>query len=324
MKRIFLTGGAGFIGCHVVAELLAEGHEVAIYDSFVHYVFPLNRTHIDNIDARLRLIQDKIKIYRGSTQDQDCLRRAVLDFRPQRIIHLAAMPLANLAVEHPEEAVQAILLGTLYLLQAARDLPGFERLVYVSSSMVYGDFVRTPVKEDDLKEPKELYGAMKLSGELLVRSFGSLFGIDYAIVRPSAVYGPTDNNRRVLGLFLEHALLRQPLQVRGSANTLDFTFVGDAARGVICAALHPAASRGAFNITRGRARGILEAANIISGLVPGVTIEVIEHDRRMPVRGALDITRATGEIGFAPQVDIEEGLERYCAYLRDQRQRGIW
>jgi nucleoside-diphosphate-sugar epimerase len=324
MKRIFLTGGAGFIGCNVVAQLLEEGHEVAIYDSFINYVFPLNRTHIDNIDTRLRLIQDRIKIYRGSTQDQDCLRRAVADFRPQRIIHLAAMPLANLAVEHPEEAVQAILLGTLSLLQAARDLPGFERLVYVSSSMVYGDFVRTPIQEDDRKEPKELYGAMKLSGELLVRSFGSLFGIDCAIVRPSAVYGPTDNNRRVLGVFLEQALLSKPLQVRGSANTLDFTYVGDAARGVICATLHPAASGRAFNITRGRARGILEAAQIIAKLVPGTKIEVIEHDRRMPVRGALDISRASEEIGFIPRVDIEEGLERYLAHLLEQRRRGIW
>ncbi len=324
MKRIFLTGGAGFIGCNVAAQLLEEGHEVAVYDSFVNYVFPLNRTHIDNIDTRLRLIQDKIRIYRGSTQDQDCLRRAVLDFRPQRIIHLAAMPLANLAVDHPEEAVQAILMGTLSLLQAARDLPGFERLVYVSSSMVYGDFVRTPIREDDLKEPKELYGAMKLSGELLVRSFGGLFGIDWAIVRPSAVYGPTDNNRRVLGVFLEHALLGKKLQVRGGDNTLDFTYVSDAARGVICAALHPGASGRAFNITRGRARGILEAARIIATLVPGAAIEVVEHDRRMPVRGALDITRATGEIGFQPKVDIEQGLERYHAHLVDQRRRGIW
>lgn len=322
-KRIFLTGGAGFIGCHTVALLLDAGHEVAIYDSFINYVFPLNPVHIDNINQRLRSIQDRIKIYRGGTQDQDCLRRAVLDFRPQRIIHLAAMPLANLAVEHPEEAVQAILMGTLSLLQAARDLPGFERLVYVSSSMVYGDFGRAPVKEDDLKDPKELYGSMKLSGELLVRSFGRLFEIDYAIVRPSAVYGPTDNNRRVLGIFLENALAGKPLIVRGSANTLDFTFVEDTARGIVCATLHPAASGRAFNITRGRARSILEGAEIVARLVPGASIQVVEHDKRMPVRGTLDITRATNEIGYTTVVDLENGLARYHAHLMEQRSRNI-
>lgn len=324
MKRIFLTGGAGFIGCHAVAQLLQQGYEVAIYDSFVHYVFPLNPVHIDNINHRLRLIQDRIKIYRGGTQDQDCLRRAVHDFKPQRIIHLAAMPLANLAVEHPEEAVQAILMGTLSLLQAARDLPGFERLVYVSSSMVYGDFVRVPVQEEDLKDPKELYGSMKLSGELLVRSFGRLFGIDYAIVRPSAVYGATDNNRRVLGIYLENALLGKPLLVKGAGNSLDFTHVEDAAQGVVCAALHPQASGRAFNITRGRSRSILEAAQIVAKLVPGTKIEVAEHDKRMPVRGTLDVTRARTEIGFTPGVDLEDGLARYHAYMVEQRGRRVW
>lgn len=324
MKRIFLTGGAGFIGCHIARQLLAEGHEVAVYDSFINYVFPLNQVHIDNINNRLGLIHSRIKVYRGSTQDQDCMRRALFDFKPHRVVHLAAMPLANLAVEHPEEAVQAIMMGTMNLLQVARELPGLERLVYVSSSMVYGDFVRNPVQEEDLKDPKEIYGSMKLSGELLVRSFGRLFGLDYAIVRPSAVYGPTDNNRRVLGIFLENALLGKPLLVRGADNTLDFTYVEDTAHGIICTALNPAASGKAFNITRGRARSIHEGAQIIARLVPGTKIELAEHDKRMPVRGTLDISRAVAEIGFYPKVDLEQGLERYHAYLVEQRKRKIW
>ena len=323
MSRIFLTGGAGFIGCHVTSELLALGHEVAVYDSFVNYVYPLNPVHIDNINNRVGPLYKRVKTYRGSTQDQDCMRRALRDFNPQQVIHLAAMPLANLAIEHPEEAVQAILMGTMNLLQAVRDFPGFERLVYVSSSMVYGDFVRNPVQEEDLKDPKELYGSMKLSGELLVRSFGRLFGYDYSIVRPSAVYGPTDNNRRVLGIFLENALQGKPLVVKGANSALDFTYVTDTAQGIICAATHPAASGKAFNITRGRARTILEGARIIEGLVPGTRVEVAEHDKRMPVRGALDVTRATTEIGFKPKVDLEEGLKRYHDYLIEQRSRGI-
>jgi UDP-glucose 4-epimerase len=203
-------------------------------------------------------------------------------------------------------------------------LPAFERLVYVSSSMVYGDFVRVPVQEEDAKDPREVYGSMKLSGELLVRAFGRLFNIEYAIVRPSAVYGPTDNNRRVLGIFLENALLRKTLIVRGADNALDFTFVDDTAHGMLCAALHPKAAGKAFNITRGHGRTILEGANIIAKLVPGTRIEVQEHDKRMPVRGTLDVTRATTEIGYVPKMNIEDGLARYHAYLVDQRARGVW
>jgi nucleoside-diphosphate-sugar epimerase len=323
-KKIFLTGGAGFIGCHVASQLLQAGHEVAIYESFISYVYPLNQVHIDNIFNRLHNIEKQVKIYRGSTQDQDNLRRALFDFRPQRIVHLAAMPLANLAVEHPEEAVQAIMLGTLNVLQVARDLPAFERVLYTSSSMVYGDFVRVPIQEEDAKDPKEVYGSMKLAGELLVRAFGRLFNLDYAIVRPSAVYGPTDNNRRVLGIFLENALQGIPLTVRGSENALDFTFVEDTAQGIVCATLHPSASGKAFNITRGQGRSILEGAQIVARLVPNTKIEVVEHDKWMPVRGTLDVTRACNEIGYAPKVDIEEGLARYHAYLVDQRARGIW
>jgi nucleoside-diphosphate-sugar epimerase len=324
LSRILLTGGAGFIGCHAARQLLEKGYEVGIYDSFVNYVYPLNQVHIDNILNRIKPIESRVKMYRGGTHDHDCLRRALMDFRPQRVIHLAAMPLANLAVEHPEEAVQAILMGTLNLLQAARELGSIERIVYVSSSMVYGDFVRVPVQEEDAKDPKEVYGSMKYSGELLVRAFGRLFGLDCAIVRPSAVYGPTDNNRRVLGIFLENALSGQPLVVRGANNALDFTYVEDAARGILCAALHEKASGKVFNITRGRGRTIQEAAEIVARLVPNTRIELAERDARMPVRGTLDVARARAEIDFNPRVDLEEGLERYHAYLVDQRRRGIW
>ena len=202
MAKAFLTGGAAFVGSHVCQLLLDRGHEVAIFDQFVNYIYPLDRVHVDNLTQRMAGIKDRVTAFRGSTRDQDNLRRALQSFQPNYIVHLAAMPLANLAVEHPEEAVDAILAGTINVLHQSRDLSALKRLVYVSSSMVYGDFVRVPVREDDPKDPKEVYGSLKLSGELLVRSFGRLYGIEYSIVRPSAVYGPTDNNRRVLGIFL--------------------------------------------------------------------------------------------------------------------------
>ncbi len=322
--RVIVTGGAGFVGSRVCTFLLELGHEVAIFDQFVNYVYPLDRVHVDNLTQRMAAIKDKVKIYRGSTRDQDCLRRAFVSFSPDYIVHLAAMPLANLAVEHPEEAVDAILQGTINALNIARDLPKLERMVYVSSSMVYGDFVRVPAQEDDPKDPKEVYGSLKLSGELLMRSFGRLYQIGYSIVRPSAVYGPTDNNRRVLGIFLERALRKEPLVVRGANQALDFTFVDDAARGIIAATLHVKAKGRTYNITRGQGRSIQEAADIVARLVPGTTIKIEEADARMPTRGQLDVSRAEQEIGFRPCVDLEDGLGRYHTYLVEQRARGVW
>lgn len=322
--RVFVTGGAGFVGSRVSTSLIEKDYEVAIFDQFINYVYPLDRVHVDNLTQRMAAIKERVCVFRGSTRDQDCLRRAVTSFKPNYIIHLAAMPLANLALDHPEEAVDAILQGTINVLHMARDLPDLKRMVYVSSSMVYGDFVRVPAQEDDPKDPKELYGSLKLSGELLVRSFGRLYGIDYTIVRPSAVYGPTDNNRRVLGIFLERALRSEPLIVRGANQSLDFTFVDDAADGIVASTLHESASGRTYNITRGQGRSIQEAAQIVARLVPGTVIKIDEADSRMPTRGQLDISRARSEIGFEPRIDIEEGLRRYYVYLGDQRARGVW
>jgi nucleoside-diphosphate-sugar epimerase len=234
------------------------------------------------------------------------------------------MPLANLAIEQPEEALQAIMTGTMNVLQVARDIPTLKRFVYVSSSMVYGDFVRTPIREDDPKDPKEIYGSIKLSGELITRAFSRLFDIQFSIVRPSAVYGPTDNNRRVLGIFCENALSGKPLIVKGTQQALDFTFVTDIATGIALVTLHEKGAGKAFNVTRGRGRTILEAAEIVARLVPGTRIDVADVDGALPTRGTLDITAARELVGYEPKVDIEEGLGRYIDHLRAQCQAGLW
>jgi len=324
VAKILITGGAGFIGSHVTKLMLDLGHDVVVYDSFVHYVYPLERAHIDNIARRVAMIQGRAKLVRGHTHDQDYLRRVVAEAKPEYIVHLAAMPLANLAVEHPEEAMQTIMQGTMNLLQSCRDLSGLKRFVYVSSSMVYGDFARVPVAEDDAKDPKEIYGSIKLAGELLTRAFSNLYGVQYAIVRPSAVYGPTDNNRRVLGIFCENALAGKTLTVRGANEALDFTFVSDIADGIVLATLHPNGGNQVFNMTRGRGRTIQEAADIVARLVPGTRIEVAASDTRLPSRGGLDIARARSVLGYQPKVDIEDGLGHYLEHLRSQREAGLW
>lgn len=319
MSRFFITGGAGFIGSYVAKSLVEQGHQVALYDSFVSYVYPMNEVYVYHITKRMETLNGRVEIIRGSTSEQDFLRHALMKFNPDRIIHLAAMPLANLAIERPEEAARTIITGTMNLLEIARDLNNLQRLVYISSSMVYGDFVTVPASEEHPTDPKEMYGSLKLAGELLTRAFGRLYGVDFAIVRPSAVYGMTDNNRRVLSIFLENALSGKPLVVRGADQSLDFTFVTDAAQGIILAATMPQASGKVFNITRGRGRTILEVANIIADLLPGTEVKVEEADKNMPSRGTLDISLARNLLGYEPEVDIEDGLAKYVEFIKKRK-----
>lgn len=317
--KFLVTGGAGFVGSHVVRRLLADGHDATVYDSLLNYVYPLDARHLYNHQARAKGALDEATLVRGSTQDLGFLTRAVMEAQPTHIIHLAAMPLAKLAMERPEEACQAIIDGTMNILQAARALPDFQRVVYVSSSMVYGDFESPIADENHPKNPKEVYGGLKLAGEILTQVYGRLYGLDVTIVRPSAVYGPTDNNRRVLSIFLENALDGKPLEVRGADQKLDFTYVTDLADGIILAATHPAASGQVFNLTRGEARTIKEAADIVARLIPGTVVNIEPKDETMPSRGTLDVSRARRVIGYDPTTSLEEGLALYLAYLQTQR-----
>ena len=318
MAKFLLIGGAGFIGSHVARILVDQNHEVAIFDSFIHYVYPLEKVHIENVQYRLEPIQGKFETYRGETLDLGETAQILEQVQPDCIIHLAAMPLANMAIEHPETAVKTILNGTMNLLQAIRMQKKSMRFVYISSSMVYGDFKQNPVPETSHTEPKEIYGAMKLAGEHLSKAYGNVFDVEWTIIRPSAVYGPTDNNRRVIGIFLENALAGNPLTVKGQDQALDFTFVTDTAQGIVLASQVPKAAGQIFNITRGEPRKILEAAEIIAGLVPGTEIRIEKADAKLPVRGQLDTSKAQSILNYAPQVSLEEGIRRYHAYLLSQ------
>jgi len=158
---------------------------------------------------------------------------------------------------------------------------------------------------------------MKLAGEWLVKDYARRTGMEYVILRPSAVYGPLDVEDRVVAKFMLRAMCGQVLSVNGSSETLDFTYVDDAADGVVAAALEAVAANNTFNITKSHSVSLLQAAEMIVKIVGSGTIECRDKDADFPSRGALNIVKARQVLGFDPKVDVQEGFENYYHWLNN-------
>jgi len=183
--------------------------------------------------------------------------------------------------------------------------------------MVYGDFIEVPAMEDHPKTPKDIYGGTKLAGEILTETYGRRYKINYTIVRPSGVYGPTDVNRRVVQIFLENALKNKKLILQGGGNNLiDFTYVEDCADGIYLAAVSSKGENQAFNITRGEGRSLIECTNILKTFFPNLTTQVEPAQPFRPKRGALSIQKARELLGYSPKFSLEQGVDKYFQFYQ--------
>jgi UDP-glucose 4-epimerase len=330
MKTYFVTGGEGFVGHHICKELLRDpGNRVVSFDALKHFV-PIDKSNWPFFQQyRVRNLQDpRLVRERGDVTSRGLLQQKLEEYKPEVIIHLAALPLEKSANTHSEEARHDIFDATLTLLDVVAKGLSFkiERLVHASSSMVYGDFKTndsgetTPAREDQRCEPKDLYGAMKLCGETMVRTYSRRFDFPHVIVRPSAVYGPTDSNRRVTEIFALNSFRNQDLVLEnGGQNKLDFTYVEDLAKGFVLAATSDRALGETFNLTRGEGRSIEDLADVILKLNPTSQSKKVVRDAVSfrPNRGALDISKARELLGYNPEHSLEAGMLKYLDFLRD-------
>tara|TARA_B100001123_G_scaffold449438_1_gene614813 strand:+ start:10691 stop:11656 length:966 start_codon:yes stop_codon:yes gene_type:complete len=318
MQKALITGGAGFIGSRVVREFLTAGYDVMVFDSFKQYVAPDPKAKPINLLARLADISGDISLVTGDTLNKDFLRRCLTDYKPDVIVHMAALPLANVAIEQTEEAFDSILSSTVNILEVVRDFHHECPVIYTSSSMVYGDFHTHSVTENAPKDPKDIYGSIKLAGEIISSGYRKRYGIDVRTVRPTAVYGPYDANQRVLYKFITRALQGKPIQIDGDGKmALDFTYVEDTANGIYRVATHDSAKGETFNIARGKSQTLAEAISIIRKFIDNVKVEYLEVPDHIPNRGTLDITKAKNLIGFQPKFGLEEALPTYIEHLRN-------
>jgi nucleoside-diphosphate-sugar epimerase len=304
----------GLIGHNVVQRLEEKEHEVVIVDIMTNYgIIPQDELEY-LLDERRKKIQTQ-DIYRTDISDAWAFDSVVENHKPEVIIHMASFPRQKVVNANPAWGARVMMEGLINVCESAKK-HGVERVVYISSSMVYGDFADQVLEDADCR-PIGQYGIMKLSGEDLVKDYHRRGCFDYAIVRPSAVYGPLDVEDRVVAKFMLTAMRGGVLHVNGAGETLDFTYVDDAADGIVAAATRIMSANKTFNVTRSRSVSLLEAAEMIVKIVGRGTIECRDRDADFPSRGALNIDRARVILGFDPKVDVEQGFQNYYEWLEN-------
>jgi len=310
--KILVTGGCGLIGHNVVSRLEDLGHDVCIMDTQTNYgIIPQ-----DEIDYLLtqRAKKFKSEVWLRDICDAEKVDRTFAIEEPEIVIHMASFPRQKVVNANPALGSRTMSEGLLNLLEASNKYE-VRKFIYISSSMVYGDFTGV-VKEDAICNPIGQYGIMKLAGEHLVKDYARK-NLAYTIIRPSAVYGPLDVEDRVISKFLLTAMRGGILKVNGRTETLDFTYVDDAADGIVSASLSDNTDNKTYNITKSHAVTLYDAASIAVSLAGRGTIEVRDKDFDFPSRGALDCTAAKKDFNYDPKVDVAEGFEIYYNWLKN-------
>jgi nucleoside-diphosphate-sugar epimerase len=261
---------------------------------------------IDNRLKRINAQVRKIDIREGQFVDT-----IFKTYKPDVIIHMASFPRQKVVEQNPVLASDVMSNGLINLLEKSKQY-AVKKFVYISSSMVYGDFT-ADVLEAHICQPQGQYGIMKLMGEKLVEDYHRLGAFDYTIIRPSAVYGEWDVEDRVVSKFMTKAMRGETLKVKGAEEVLDFTYVEDTAQGIVLAATLDRANSQIYNITRSDTNQytLKDAAELAIGIAGKGALELADRDLSFPRRGRLSIMKAQRDLGYAPKVNVEEGFRRY-------------
>jgi UDP-glucuronate 4-epimerase len=330
--RILVTGTAGFIGCEVALQLLARGDEVAGVDSVNdYYDVSLKRARLQRLAGQ-----------RGYHNHEFCIADAAAlgelfrQFRPQRVIHLAAQAGVRYSLENPSAYVTSNLVGFVNILELCRH-HGVEHLTYASSSSVYGANTRQPFSEcDNVDHPLSLYAATKKSNELMAHTYSHLFGLPTTGLRFFTVYGPWGRPDMAYFKFAQKIVRGEPIEVYNFGHhRRDFTYIDDIVAGVIASSDHiarpdptwrsdapePATSNAPYRVYNIGNNDPVELLRFI-GLIEqhlGRTAEKI----LLPMQPGdvpdtfADVDALTRDVGYRPDTPIEVGVERFIGWFRD-------
>ena len=318
--KVLVTGAAGFIGFHVASSLLDDGHEVLGWDNFnAYYPVRLKRDRHARLAGRPG--------YRGVEADlcdAERLRRTVQDERPDAVCHLAAQAGVRYSLTQPFAYEKSNLEGFLSVLEACRHAQ-VPRLVYASSSSVYGGNTKLPFSEDDpVDRPVSLYAATKKANELMAHCYTHLYGLQTVGLRFFTVYGPWGRPDMAMWLFTEAMLAGRPIAVFNHGKmSRDFTYVDDIVAGVKAAlfrgGLEPCE---VINLGNHRAENLLDMIGTLAralGVEPKLDFQPMQPGDVEATYA--DIALAQTKLGFEPRTKIADGIPKFVAWYRDYHRR---
>ena len=324
---ILIVGGAGFIGHNLALHLKKLGAEVHIIDG-------LNVNHLGsvkkNLDSlsnpelakdilyeRLELLKSSdIPVYIQDARQYNELSKYFSEINPKVVIHLAAVSHANRSNKDPHSTFDHSLRTLENALDNAKNR--IEHFIFLSSSMVYGNFKSSEVDEKTICEPLGIYGALKFAAEKIIISYNQVFNLPYTIIRPSALYGERCISRRVGQIFIENALQNKEIEIHGDGSEkLDFTYIKDLIDGITKVIENPNSKNEIFNLTFGQARSINDLLDILKESFPSITIKKISRDKLMPKRGTLSIEKAKSIINYRPNWSIDKAYPEYIKWYLD-------
>ena len=313
--RILILGGHGFIGSHIAQQLKNDNHIVAIVDCYhQYYTFP-NWEYTPILEQR-KAIANADAQYVGHIENFQFLDNAFKNFAPDRVIHVATYPNAKMVKRNVADATNNMITATAYVLDLCVKYK-VKKITFASSSMVYGDFKDQIPDETVVPKPNTLYGSYKRQGELMCKIWHREYGLDYVIMRPSALYGEKDMIVRVISQLVKNALTTGKMIVQGPENKLDFSNVVDVAKYFAFATIKDIKNE-TFNCTKGNGRKIIEAAEIIKSKLGVGEIITKPHDTFYPNRDTLNSDKAKSLLNFNPVVDIDQGIPAYIDWFLQQ------
>ena len=314
-----MTGGAGFIGGHLCAALLDRGDLVTVVDNFdLFYPERLKRRALVPLLARGLLLRE------ADIRDEPTLRTIFAEFKPDCVVHLAALAGVRPSLDNPGAYQDVNVRGTAHVLEAAR-LSGVKRIALGSSSSVYGALSKPPFREDSLIDsPLSPYAASKAATELLGRTFHHLYGLEVAALRFFTVYGPRQRPDLAIHKFARLMLAKKPLPFFGDGETRrDYTWVDDIVAGVV-ASLEVPLQYETLNLGGAQTNSLRD---LIALLEEALGVKAV-LDRKPAQAGDMivtsaDVTRAAAVLGYAPKTPLREGLAKFAEWMRGEGQTWV-
>jgi UDP-glucuronate 4-epimerase len=309
--RILVTGGAGFIGSHLVEKLLAAGHDVVILDDFNDFYDPQIK------HANIAGFAREVTLYHVDLRDSESVRSLFHREKVEAIAHLAARAGVRPSIQHPRLYYDTNVTGTLHLLEAAR-VTGVERFVFASSSSVYGASKTIPFSEDEhLSQTLSPYAATKIAGEFLCSTYSHLYNLRVVALRYFTVYGPRQRPDLAIHQFMRRIYAGQPIDQFGDGTTRrDYTYIDDIIQGTMAALKYDGPMFDIFNLGENQT---IQLRDLIAGIENALGEKakinrLPEQPGDMPVTYA-DISKARKLLGYNPSTRLSDGLPRFIEWF---------